>query len=117
MLFADSFTDLVVFDISNRRKIVEKTRLNNVFPYYYISPKIDNDFPVHYNYQNNTTDNIVVDWDIKLQKRKPQNDDILYGNGGIKFNTKSSEGSVIGKGGSLASFMIVEDYLYAVDNY
>lgn len=117
MLFADSFTDLVVFDISNIRKIVEKNRLNNVFPYYYISPKIDNDFPVHYNYQNSTANNIVVDWDIKQQKRKPINDDILYGNGGIKFNTVSSEGSVVGKGGSLARFMIVEDYLYAVDNY
>lgn len=117
MLFADSFTDLVVFDISNIRKILEKNRLNNVFPYYYINPKIDNNFPVQYNYQNNTADNIVVDWEIKLLKRKPQNDDILYGNGGIKFNTASSEGSVVGKGGSLARFMIVEDYLYAVDNY
>jgi hypothetical protein len=31
------------------------------------------------------------------------------------FNTTSAEGAV-GKGGSLARFMIVRDYLYAVDN-
>lgn len=115
MLFADSFTDLVVFDISDIRKIVEKNRLNNVFPQYTIYPTIDNNLPTQYNYQNITVDKIIVDWNIKQEKRKPQNYDMLIANGGIMFNTTSSEGAV-GKGGSLARFMIVEDYLYAVDN-
>ena len=114
MLFADSFTDLVVFDISDIRKIVEKKRLNNVFPQYTIYPTIDNNLPVEYNYQNISSDKIIVDWNIKKEKRKPQNKDLL-GGGVIMFNTASSEGTV-GKGGSLARFMIVEDYLYAVDN-
>lgn len=115
MLFADSYTDLVVFDISDIRKIVEKNRLNNVFPYYYPAyPTIGNDIPTYYDYQNITPDKIIVDWNIKQEKRKPQNKDIL-GGGVIIYNTASSEGAT-GKGGSLARFMIVEDYLYAVDN-
>lgn len=115
MLFADSFTDLVVFDISDIRKIVEKNRLNNVFPQYTVYPAIDNNLPVQYNYQNFTSDEIIVDWDIKQEKRKPQNNDVLYDKGAIMLGSTSSEGAV-GKGGSLARFMIVEDYLYAVDN-
>jgi len=114
MLFADSFTDLVVFDISDIRKIVEKTRLNNVFPHYTIYPTIDNNLPIYYNYPNSTEDKIIVDWNIKQEKRKPQNKDML-GGGVIMSSTTSSEGAV-GKGGSLARFMIAEDYLYAVDN-
>ena len=112
MLFADSFTDLVVFDISNIRKIVEKNRLNNVFPHYTVYPTIDNNLPIHYDYQNSTSDKIIDDWDIKQEKRKTQESDI---NGGVYYNSVSSEGSVTGKGGSLARFMIVENYLYAVD--
>jgi len=114
MLFADSYTDLVVFDISDIRKIVEKNRLNNVFPHYTIYPTIDNNLPVQYNYQNITADEIIVNWDIKQEKRKPQ-DNYMLGGGVVMFDTASSEGAV-GKGGSLARFMIVEDYLYAVDN-
>jgi len=115
MLFADSYTDLVVFDISDIRKIVEKNRMNNVFPYYYPAyPTLENDIPIYYDYQNITADKIIVDWNIKQEKRKPQNKDLI-GGGVIMFDMASSEGSV-GKGGSLARFMIVEDYLYAVDN-
>lgn len=114
MLFADSFTDLVVFDISDIRKIVEKNRLNNVFPHYAIYPTIDNNLPVQYENQNVSPDKIIVDWKITQEKRKSQNMDIS-GGGVVMFSTASSEGAV-GKGGSLARFMIVEDYLYAVDN-
>ncbi|WP_281337332.1 LVIVD repeat-containing protein [Flavobacterium eburneipallidum] len=113
MLFADSFTDLVVFDISNIRKIVEKNRLNDVFPNYTVFPSIDNNLPLQYDFKNVTSDKIIVDWTIKQEKRKPQDYDIQ--NGGIFYNSVSSE-SVTGKGGSLARFMVVEDYLYAVDN-
>nr|WP_315150268.1 hypothetical protein [uncultured Flavobacterium sp.] len=115
MLFADSFTDLVVFDISNIRKIVEKNRLNNVFPHYTVYPTIDNNLPIYYDYQNSTSDKIIVDWNVKQEKRKPQNYD-MYQNGGVVNSFASSEGSVTGKGGSLARFMVVEDYLYVVDN-
>lgn len=114
MLFADSFTDLVVFDISDIRKIVEKNRLNNVFPHYAIYPTMDNNLPVQYENQNVSPDKIIVDWKITQEKRKSQNMDIS-GGGVVMFSTASSEGAV-GKGGSLARFMIVEDYLYAVDN-
>ncbi|HAT77765.1 MAG TPA: hypothetical protein DCS19_13325, partial [Flavobacterium sp.] len=112
MLFADSYSDLVVFDISDIRKIVEKNRLNDVFPFYYPAyPTVENDNPVYYDYQNITADKIIVDWTVKQEKRKPQNYDILIDRGGIMVNATSSEGAV-GKGGSLARFMIVEDFLY-----
>ncbi|HAH53758.1 MAG TPA: hypothetical protein DCM02_00315 [Flavobacterium sp.] len=107
---------MVVFDISDIRKIVEKNRLNDVFPFYYPAyPTVENDNPVYYDYQNITADKIIVDWTVKQEKRKPQNYDILIDRGGIMVNATSSEGAV-GKGGSLARFMIVEDFLYAVDN-
>ncbi|HQF47807.1 hypothetical protein C3L50_00750 [Flavobacterium alvei] len=115
MLFADSFTDLVVFDISDIRNIVEKKRLNNVFPQHIIYPTIDNNLPLLYDYPNYNADKIIVGWSIKKEKRKPQNIDYLSSSGGIMFNAASSE-STTGQGGSLARFMIVEDYLYAVDN-
>lgn len=116
MLFADSFTDLVVFDISDIRKIAYKNRLDNVFPQSYISPTIDNNLPVQYNYEFMSSDKIIVDWNIKQEKRKPQDNDMLVKNGQFTFASTTSDASVTGKGGSLARFMIVEDYLYAVDN-
>ncbi len=113
MLFADSFTDLVVFDISNIRNIVQKNRLNNVFPHYFIYPTVDNDFPVYIDYQNINQDKVIVDWNITQEKRKPQNWGVFIR--GEVMLSAASDGTVIGKGGSLARFMIVEDFLYAVD--
>ena len=92
MLFADSFTDLVVFDISNIRNIVQKNRLNNVFPHYFIYPTVDNDFPVYFNYANITQDKVIVDWNITQEKRKPQNIDILF-LGEAMMNSTSSDGT------------------------
>lgn len=113
MLFADSYTDLVVFDISNIRNIVQKNRLNNVFPHYFMYPMIDNDFPVFIDYQNITQDKVIVGWNISQEKRKLQDMNIWWR--GEVMLSAASDGTVIGKGGSLARFMIVEDYLYAVD--
>ena len=113
MLFADSFTDLVVFDISNIRNIIQKNRLNNVFPHYFIYPIVENDFPIYFDYQNITSDKVIVDWNIEQEKRKIQNfDKLIFAE---TMLSTASDGTVIGKGGSLARFMIVEDYLYAVD--
>ncbi|MDO9261026.1 MAG: hypothetical protein Q7U08_03710, partial [Flavobacteriaceae bacterium] len=104
MLFADSFTDLVVFDISNIRNIVQKNRLNNVFPHYFIYPTVDNDFPIYFDYQNMTSDKVIVDWNITQEKRKPQNWDMFIR--GEAMLSSTSDGTVVGKGGSLARFMI-----------
>lgn len=113
MLFADSFTDLVVFDISNIRNIVLKNRLNDVFPHYFIYPTVDNDFPIYFDYSKITQDQVIVDWNINQEKRKPQNIDIFIRSEVMLSST--SDGTVVGQGGSLARFMIVEDYLYAID--
>jgi len=110
-LYADSFIDLLVFDISNINNIKLVNRLKDVFPYYYNIPQnVDVDWQALY-----TQNNVVIDWVIKRERREINVNPMYYDN--IRDVAFSEIGNTTGQGGSLARFKIVNSYLYAVDSH
>lgn len=112
-LYADSATDLVVFNISDINNVSLVERLEDVFEIYnYNIPAAADivDFD-KFNYEND----IIVGWTVTTERRKKVNRtgviDVFF-DGAL---TNAAE-SVTGTGGSLARFQIVDNYLYAVGN-
>lgn len=113
-LYADSATDLVVFDISNINMINELERLEDVFNVYDFQIPIEAE-AVDYNKYNYEED-IIVGWTLKRERRKKIDDrliDIAFNDAALSNTAESSTGI----GGSLARFQIVDNYLYTVGNY
>lgn len=122
-LYADSATDLVVFDISNIREIKLVERLEDVFEtYFFHVPELPQDAQITdwsaYNYETD----IIVGWTVRREFREkvePQ----AWGWGAEIFDTaisnftNSAEYNTTGVGGSLARFQIVNNYLYTVGQY
>ena len=114
-LFADSATDLVVFDISDINNVVMSERLEDVFTVY------DYDIPIEaqevdygkYNYE----EEIIIGWTLSTERRKKVDNtrviDVIFNDGMVSSQAESSTGT----GGSLARFQIVDNYLYTVGNY
>lgn len=116
-LYADSYIDLVWFDISNPALPVFKSRLENVFPTAF--PLMDNglgyDYSMCYS-ENGTTKGIVVGWNVKERTEtvvRYKNDDLVMNEA---FNSNSSGGSSSGLNGSMSRFSLYQDYLYIVIN-
>ncbi|MCB4807810.1 hypothetical protein LG651_06065 [Tamlana sp. 62-3] len=111
-LYADSATDLLVFDISNisdEVKLIE--RLEDVFSVYDYHMPIEADEADYsrFNYE----DEIIVGWTVTAERRKKRDDerfvDFIVDVAAIESTT--------GTGGSLARFQIVDNYLYTVGSY
>jgi len=109
-LYADSYTDLVWFDLSNPSQPELKGRVENIFPDAF--PVIDNEYDYDYSacIAGIDDDQVVVGW--LLTERF---DEIPYGD-----EPSESHPSLIGKSGeglgSMARFALYGDYLYAVIN-
>ena len=112
-LYADSSTDLVVFDISDIHKIENIGRLKEVFSVYDYKLPEEADFADFSGF--NSANDIIVGWTI--EKRETN---LVYG-GGPEILTMdaatANSNSNIGTGGSLARFQIYDDYLYAVASH
>ncbi|MFL1012073.1 LVIVD repeat-containing protein [Flavisericum labens] len=114
-LYADSATDLVVFDISDINNVTVEGRLEEVFNVYDYAVPLEAEV-VDYEKFNYETD-IIVGWTITTERRKKVDENVLIDvamDGGRVLNAAES---TTGTGGSLARFQIVENYLYAVGNY
>lgn len=108
-LYADSATDLLVFDISNINNVSMVERLEDVFDIYDYSIPIEAE-DVDFNKVDFDTD-IIVGWTLVTERRKKEIEpgtDVLFDG----FSASESTG----KGGSLARFQIVNNYLYTVGN-
>lgn len=114
ILYADCFTDLVAFDISNPRQVVAKKFLPMVFPHRSGS------------YMRNTTSTdpdsvmVLVDWirkdttvECEVYRRYY---DMYYANGSMDVRGNYSAPTVGGIGGSMARFTLMNNYLYTVTN-
>lgn len=114
-LYADSATDLLVFDISDINAIVLKERLEDVFDIYDFFVPTDADI---INYGNfNFDDEIIVGWTKSVERREKVDDsqiDIVFNDALMSLAPAES---VTGQGGSLARFQIVKDYLYTVGSH
>lgn len=112
-LFADSSTDLVVFDISNINQISVIGRLKDVFSVYNYQIPEEADYADFGTF--NYSEDIIVGWDIEKRKTNA-----VY-NGGPEIFTidaaLANSGGKIGVGGSLARFQIFEDFLYTVASH
>jgi len=121
LLYADSYIDLVWFEISNPALPALKGRLENVFNN--ALPRMDNFFG--YDYQMTSAggnDSVVVGW-----KLKERTEEVTHYNGGggwwgrpeIMYDGATSTakgGSTTGVSGSMSRFTIYNDNLYAVIN-
>ncbi len=120
LLYADSYVDLVAIDVSSLDNPVEKHRLKDVFSYQV--PPTNNDYRMG---QIDYTKGVVVEWELKEVKEELIEDNYpiypffyemdyaMLGavNAGVGGNTSNAPGMA----GSMARFMINEDYLYVID--
>jgi hypothetical protein len=118
-LYADSYVDLVVIDLSDPASPKETERLKNVFPYTVPTPE-HTEFP----YAGvDKTKGIVIDWEVKREKRKleqqPYQDNQIIALRDTDYATaftNSSSSVSFGKSGSMARFGLYDDYLYIANS-
>jgi len=115
VLFADSYVDLISIDITDINNPVEIDRIKNVFP------EIVPEGVMWYPYAMvDKSKGVIVDWEVK--KITEEIDDYNYGGmifrGGMDFimsaKTEGNWTGGAGTGGSMARFMLNEDYLYVI---
>jgi hypothetical protein len=118
-LYADSYVDLVVLDLSDISNIHEAGRIKDILPY--TVPPVDNTYPMAYVDQEK---GVVIAWEFRtIKERYNPNPYPIYWGSGIAFMDKINasgassgmSGSGIGIGGSMARFGIKEDMLYVMD--
>ncbi len=124
-LYADSYGDLVIFDISNINDIQLSARVVNAI-YNNGVWSVDTvvaEYPVAdiYDYGNVDYDkDIIIGWEVNTERRPVSEYEAQYrcDSCDFAFASENSAGSPqpsVGQGGSLARFKIVGDYLYVVD--
>ena len=116
-LYADSITDLIVLDISDIDHIKMVNRLENVLRDNVVFPFRADIFEwQEIDYQNE----IVIGWETVVERRLIEDvQPVFSGQFELAFAdaARSQSQPTTGQGGSLARFMIVNDYLYAVDSH
>jgi len=117
-LYADSYIDLLVFDMTNPTNISLANRLENVFPLY------NDQFGVWAEDGMVVTaleELEVVDITTNCADQSPgivfMEGDFLALSSDFNGGVNVSAAPAIGIGGSMARFTIVGDYLYTVDDY
>src|SRR5690606_5280934 len=103
ILYADSYVDLLAFDISETDNIQLVKRVEDVFPHMYT------DLP-------STTFMTLKDTVISYDSEFIQGWELWNGSD-MAFNSGSSGGESYGQGGSMARFTLMNGHLYAVDDY
>lgn len=121
-LLADSYTDLLVLDVSNPSQPTEVKRLNNVFPYNPFKVQANEGYPVA---ALDETKGVVIGW--KIEKVKDEyacsggGDPTFYNCANCDFMAsgamgQSSAPATFSGGGSMAAFAVMGDYLYTVNS-
>ena len=118
-LYADSYVDLLVFDMTTPANVSLAARVENAFPLY------NDQFGVWVEDGMVVTaleELEVVDVTTNCADRSPgilfMSEDVIAFSADASFSgTNLSAAPAIGIGGSMARFTIVGDYLYTVDDY
>lgn len=97
ILYADSYVDLLAFDISIINNIKQVKRVNDVFKQFYVVGFGNQDYVLTYK------DTLV---------RKDYNKNLIYANASYSSSSSSS-----GQGGSMARFTLSNNHLYTVGNF
>lgn len=122
-LYADSYGDLVIFDISDINNITLSNRIVNAI--YNNDVWLSNiDYPQADFYEYDDIDydtDIVVGWEVKTERRSVADYEKRFDCIECDFAVNSAESNngspqpSTGQGGSLARFKIIGNYLYVVD--
>lgn len=121
-LFADSYGDLVVFDVSDAHDITLSNRIENaiydsgnwLWADDIITPQADFYDYGGYDYQTEA----VIGWEVKTERRLVSEFEPRFQIDCLacsSFDSDAGSPPTTGQGGSLARFKIVADYLYVVD--
>ncbi|MEN8118776.1 MAG: hypothetical protein ABFS35_00415 [Bacteroidota bacterium] len=117
LLYADSYIDLIVIDISDINNPVEVDRYPNAFPNIY--PEYDYNYPIA---PLDAKKGIVVDWKIEEITVEKEEEYQYYGGGfwekdmALASSTNGGGTGNIGVAGSMARFAIKGNALYAINN-
>lgn len=129
-LFADSYGDLVVMDISDINNITEANRMENaIYQEFWCTVGFDVEWPEGqidvYDYSDfDYNKDAIVGWDVAEVKLSDEQFEVQFGyNPNARDVTAFDNAaenfvpttSTTGQGGSFARFKIVADYLYAVE--
>jgi len=101
ILYADSYIDLLAFNISNMQEIRLVERVENVFPHMFT----DLNQTLFVTYRDT-----VITYTESERKKWIWYDGMAFNNGAV-----ISPGGSYGQGGSLARFTLAREHLYAVD--
>ena len=118
-LYADSYIDLVWFDVSNPALPELKGRLDSIFPT--AIPMTQNQYGIDYNASfSGLNKGIIVGWELKEKTEKVSHYTGSYW-GGVAYNDlaaspSNNNGTGTGLNGSMSRFSIYNDYLYSVVN-
>ena len=120
ILYADNFSDLVVFDISDLSNIQLVNTEEDMLYYYAIVP--DNALYVSYEYPTNQDDFIAYYETVQMERDEVENNPEFYSvddiwNLEVFDGAIAASGDVIGTGGSYAKFQIYNNALYTIDDY
>lgn len=117
-LYADSYIDLVWFDISNPASPQFSGRLESIFPK--AIPMTDNEFGIDYNltYGGTRANSVIIGWTLRERTEA-----VSHYRGGwfgwgsrndLMTSTGEAGGSSTGVNGSMSRFALYKDYLYTV---
>jgi len=125
ILYADSYSDVVVLDISNPKKVVEFSRVNDLFN----SGNFDGGTWVIHNFSNDVIQDVEVSYAVEKIKTNCEEDVAPVGWGWMSFMSDGlfaassslnsggkSASNGDGVGGSMARFALFNQFLYTVDN-
>ncbi|MBC5644419.1 hypothetical protein H8S77_16195 [Parabacteroides sp. BX2] len=113
MLYADSYVDLIWFDIANPALPVLKDRLENVFETLPPVEEGEIDYQMCFS-EEAKTKGVVVGWTKKektITHEYYKNEEIYY-----DMASSNSSGGSTGVNGSMSRFGLYQDYLYVVLN-
>ena len=121
MLYADSYIDLVWFDVSNPALPELKGRLDSIFPTAF--PMTQNQYGIDYTMSYPAKNKgIIIGWVLKEKTEEVShytggwNNGGIFYDGGIALNGGSKGSSNTGINGSMSRFSIYNDHLYSVIN-
>lgn len=107
-MYADSYMDMVILNISDKSNIQQSSRVTDVFDSYY--------------YYNDADQTVLVDYEVETRSVEVDCDeggfiDWWDGGGQRDFANAEGGGGTTGIGGSLARFTITGDHLYTINDY
>ncbi len=118
-LFAESFVDLLVIDITNPEQPVLERRVEDLFEY--VIPPYDYDYPLD---EIDEKKGVITSYDVKKITREVYNHPSpwpIYWD--YRLESSFADAGVIGAnsntygvGGSMARFITYDDYLYALES-